>query len=197
MTAPRERITSIAPMPGPLRTAVLGAVAATVIAGCGSDEGTIPPDNATAMLNRLEAVQSNVDAGDCVNAQAQADEFKSDVNLLPAEVDDEVKKGLQQSADQLENLASSQCEPDSGATGASGPTETTDSETSTPTATATTTTETTTEPPPEEPAEPQTQEPEQDQDLAPDGGQGQGGGNVGSDGGVSPSSGGVGSGGGG
>src|SRR5687767_2367313 len=52
VAGPQGRITSIAPMPGPLRNAVLGAVAATLIAGCGSDDGTIPQDNADDLITR-------------------------------------------------------------------------------------------------------------------------------------------------
>jgi hypothetical protein len=193
--APQRRITSIAPMPGPLRKAVLGAVAATVIAGCGSDDGTIPQGNADILVNRLDAIEANVDQGQCDGAADQAEAFKGDVNELPAPVDDEVKHGLQEAADQLVNLAANDCEVDTNTSGPDGvqPTDSTETE---PTSTETTTTETTTEDTTsEEPTteEPDTTEPQQDQSLAPDGDRGQGNGSsggVGSDGGIGPGGGG-------
>ena len=185
--APRESVTSIAAMPGSLRNAVLGAVAATAIAGCGSDDGTIPPDNASNLISQLDAIESNFENQECEQALDHAETFKSNVNLLPASVEDEVKEGLQQTADRLVNLAESDCETPEGTTDIGGAVE------------PDTTDEETTEQPEEsteEPVEPQTEEAQQDQDLTPpEGNEGQGGGNVGSDGGVSPSSGGVGSGG--
>jgi hypothetical protein len=194
--APRRRITSIAPMPGALRIIVLAAVTGIVIAGCGSDEGTIPQDSAEALTNRLDSIESNVGEGRCPEAEAQAEGFKSDVNLLPASVEDDVKQGLQEAASQLVNLTTDDCEPESGATDAGGvvPTDATETE---PTTTETTTTEATTadttseeQPTEEEPTqEPETTDPQEDQSLAPDGNQGQGGG-VGSDGGIGPGGGG-------
>ncbi len=191
--APLERVTSIAPMPGPLRIVVLGAVAATLIAGCGSDDGTIPREDGEDLLATLEAVDSNTSQGNCPQAQAQAESFKGKVNELPASVDDEVKQGLQQAADQLVSLAANDCEPEEAATGPEGAVTTDATETEPTTTEETTTTpettteETTTEEEPEEPVEPETQELEEDPDLAPSGNQGQGGsGGVGSDGGIGP-----------
>lgn len=191
-------------MPGILRNAVLGAVAATAIAGCGSDDGTIPPNDAENLINRLDVIESHVQDQNCDQAQAQADGFRDEVNLLPASVDDEVKRGLQQVADQLVELAESDCEVDEGTTdigGAVDPetteaTDTTDATTETET-TDTTDEQTTEEPeePVEEPVEPDTAQPQESEQIEPPtGNQGQGGGSVGSDGGVGPS-GGVGSGG--
>ena len=189
VVGPQGRITSIAPMPGSLRNAVLGAVAATVIAGCGSDDGTIPEQTADDLLTRLEAIDEHVDQRQCDEARAQAETFSTDVEELPAEVDGEVKQGLEESADQLVNLTTSDCEPlPTGATGAEGvttePTEPTTTETTT--TEETTTEETTSE---EEPTEEQeTPEPQQDPDLPPQssGNPGQGSGGVGSDGGIGP-----------
>ena len=198
----QKRVTSIAPMPGSLRNAVLGAVAATAIAGCGSDDGTIPSQDAENLLSRLDAIESNVDQQQCEDAQLQADQFASEVRQLPADVDNEVQEGLEQSADRLISLAANDCEAETGGTDEGGVVPTEAETTETPDTTDADTTDTTdeeTEQPEEteEPVEPETEEPQQDPDLnVPEGNEGQGGGNVGSDGGVSPSSGGVSGGGG-
>ena len=179
-------VTSIGPMPGKLRNTLLGAVAATAIAGCGSDDGTIPEGNAENLLNRVDAIDSHVDQGDCGEAAAQAEGFREDVDALPAEVDDEVKEGLRESASQLATLTSSDCEEtDENTTDIGGvvPTDTTEEPETTETETTETTEpETTTEQTTEEPT---TEEPQEDPDLAPGNSQGQGGG-VGSDGGIGP-----------
>jgi hypothetical protein len=191
----REPLTSIAPMPGQLRNVVLGALAATVIAGCGSDDGTIPPDNARDLITRLEAIDEQVSLGQCSEAQTQAETFASDVEELPGSVDNEVQRGLEESASRLVSLTSSECEPEEGASGADGAvtTETEPTTTEETTTEETTTEETTTEEPAdEESPEPEDEQPQEDPDLAPPSeNPGEG---VGQDGGVGPS-GGVGSGG--
>ena len=181
-------------MPGTLRNVVLGAVAAMLVAGCGSDDGTIPQDNGDDLLATLEAVDTNTAAGECAAAQDQAESFKNKVNELPAAVDDEVKQGLQQAADQLVSLAANECEPDENTTGAQGvqttdAVETEPTTTEEPTTTQETTTEETTTEEPEEPVEPETEELQEAPGLAPSGNQGQGpggSGGVGSDGGNGP-----------
>ncbi len=131
-------------MPGWKRLSALLAVAAmaTAVTGCGSNEikGTIPTDQAAALNNDLDDVQSAVAAGRCDNATAAADRFVATVNLLPPASGVELKAALRDAGTNLKTLAA--CEP-SGATGADGAqrapttTDTTTSTTSSTTATST------------------------------------------------------------
>ena len=180
-------------MPGtPLRAVLATAVAAAVaISGCGlGDDGeTIPEANADQLLSRLDAVQTNVNGGNCELAREQAEEFSAAVDALPAGVDEEVESGLRQAAERLVQLTGDESEClASGATGATGA-ETTTVETPPPTTTEETTTttepETTTEEPPEEEQE---EEPEEDGPPGPPSGAGNSGngngGGVGATGGI-------------
>ena len=189
-------------MPGNALKIVLWAVTTATIAGCGlGEEGTIPQDDADALLSRLDAVETNVNSGACDLARQQAGEFSDAVDALPAEVDGEVKDGLRQAADRLVELTADDSECiDAGATGVTGAVpppeevETIPEEETTTTETETTTDEETPseEAPPEEEEE---EEPpaEEEQPPEPPGGGGEGG--AGSDGGTGPT-GGVGGGGG-
>lgn len=143
-------ITSIAAVstPAGIRSRLLAlALVAGLVgagAGCGSgQDGTIPPDDANELLSYLNAVEENVQNQDCALAAEQARNFADGVAGLPAQVEGEVRTGLVQAADQIEELASQPSECAAGATGASGPATTTSTTTSEP---AETTTETTTEP---------------------------------------------------
>ncbi len=139
----------LAAMPVRARISLLACIGATALAGCGSDDqATIPPDKAAALIAVLDGIDSNAAEGSCDIAQQQADEFRDQVDLLPAEVDDEVKQGLFEIAGQLEQLTRepSQCTDVGGTSGPTGllePAEQTT--TSTPTTSATTTTTTTTD----------------------------------------------------
>ncbi len=141
----------LAAMPGRLQMTLLAGVCALTLGACGSDEaGTIPKENSSSLVATLDAIQGEVDAGNCELAGESAQAFVDGVNLLPAEVDDEVKQGLQDAANQLRKLTAdpTQCEDQqSGTTGAGGA-EPTEQETST--STSSTTTPPTTEAPPEE-----------------------------------------------
>jgi hypothetical protein len=104
------------------KISLLACVCAATLASCGSNrDATIPPANSEQMLAVLAAVERYASSGDCQLAQQQADEFKNQVVLLPAEVDDEVKQGLFDVADKLNDLAQdpSQC-VDQGASGPTG-----------------------------------------------------------------------------
>lgn len=156
-------------MPGiPLRC-LLAIAAALALGGCaiGDDEPTVPEANADALLERLEAVEEDVNTGECADAVDRAEDFKAEVNELPAEVDDELKQALQDGAARLVQLAEddSECVPTgTGASDDGGVVETTDEPStpevpSTPTETETETgsdtdadepTEETTAPPPAE-----------------------------------------------
>jgi hypothetical protein len=103
------------------RLSLLAIAAATLLAGCGGDDGTIPADRADQLTARLTEVENGVAAGQCEGARASADLFVTQVDQLPAEVDDEVKDALRQGGARLQELATEQCEePDTGATGESG-----------------------------------------------------------------------------
>jgi hypothetical protein len=146
----RERpVSRLAAMPGRIQITLLACLCAAFLAGCGSDvEGTIPNSNSDELISLLDGIEEDVAGGNCELAQDHANEFVDAVNRLPAEVDDEVKGGLQDAAARLEDLSKdqSQCEDTTGETGFDELEPTT-----APTTTTTpTTTETTTEPEEEE-----------------------------------------------
>jgi len=181
----RKAITSIAPMPGAVRNLVLGALAATAIAGCGSDDETIPRTDAEALLARLDAVEENVSQGACNEATAQVEAFRSDVSNLSG-VDREVKRALAKSAVQLLNLAAGECEEDSGID-ETDETTTTTTEPEVETTTTTTTEETTTEETTPDENDGAVSPPPETGDTTQGGNQG--GSNAGQGGGVGPSGG--------
>jgi hypothetical protein len=136
-------------MPQPKRLAALLAVVAmvTVSAGCGSNgiNGSIPAEQASALLTELDAVQGAADRGQCVTAAAGADRFVAGVNALPASAGAQLKAALRDAGSNLKTLAAD-CAP-SGATGAFGAQRdrtNTDTTTSTAATEPTTTTSTTT-----------------------------------------------------
>jgi hypothetical protein len=114
---------------------VLSASAA--LAGCGSSdpEPSIPLESAQTLIGTLREVEANVDAGSCV------EELKAEIEELPSEINDDVRQGLENGADQLGILINDpdQCERPE--------VETTTEETTAPETTTeeTTTEETTTE----------------------------------------------------
>jgi hypothetical protein len=122
-------ITRLAAMSSGGRLSLLAIAAATLLAGCGGDDGTIPPAQGEDLVTRLDEVEGAVAEGKCDGAQASADLFVQQVDQLPASVDDEVKRGLLEGGERLQELATTECEePDTGATGESGfvPEETTE-----------------------------------------------------------------------
>jgi hypothetical protein len=160
------------------KISLLACLGAAALAGCGSgSDGTIPSAASETMIALLDSIDASVAAGDCELASKQADEFKRTVDLLPAPVDDEVKAGLFEAADNLISLTADPSQCVESTTGASGllepspeaPTRepATTSTTTTPEPTTTTST-TTTQPADTQPGQ---QPPEQ-----PSGGGGQGGG---------------------
>ena len=108
--------------------AVLGLAAC----GSGSDDVTIPQDNADAMLAELEELEAAVEADDCTAAVTDATQFVATVNALPKEVGEEVKTELREAGQDLIAKAQdpSQCgdtgeqttttETETGATGEFG-----------------------------------------------------------------------------
>lgn len=183
----------LARMAATARISLLACVGTALLAaGCGSDpEPTIPTANGDEMLTALAGVDQAVAVGSCPLALEHAADFKDEVVLLPAAVDDAVKQGLFDVADELPRLISDapECER-TGATGPSGAVEQPDETTTSTTSTTPTTTTTTTEAEPPETPEPPAggggggQEPGQPQVPAPPSG-----GDGGSTGGTSPSGG--------
>jgi hypothetical protein len=190
-------------MAGRTRISLLVCLFAFGLAGCGSNDGTIPSEQAGDMLALLDALQSDVQDGQCDHVTGTAQEFSSRVQNLPSDVDSDVRNALTKAAAHLDELAAapSACTPVE--TGATGPSDvettpdTTTTEETTPTTTEETTTTTTTDE--EAPTEPDNNgsgngsgngEPP-DQAPAPPTDQGQGGDTGDNGGGVSPPSGGV------
>jgi hypothetical protein len=198
----RKALSRLAAMRGTLHKSLLVCAFALALAGCGSDDGTIPPEDADNLLNQVEAVRSAAEGGLCDRAQDHAQEFVDGVNALPNDVDPEVASELTKAATNLEDLAASpsQCtETETGATGLPGvePTDTTDTTDTTETVEPeTTTTETTStdeeKPEEEEPEEtttiepPPDEEPEEDPSQAPPTGSQGGGGGGPTSGGLEP-----------
>jgi hypothetical protein len=195
----RKALSRLAAMRGTLHKSLLVCVFALALAGCGSDDGTIPPEDADNLLNQVEAVRSAAEGGLCDRAQDHAQEFVDGVNALPNDVDPEVASELTKAATNLEDLAASpsQCtETETGATGLPGvePTDTTDTtETVEPETTTTETTSTDEEKPEEEEPEetttiepPPDEEPEEDPSQAPPTGSQGGGGGGPTSGGLEP-----------
>jgi hypothetical protein len=118
---------------------VLSASAA--LAGCGSSDPdpSIPLESAQTMVTTLREVEANVDAGSCEVAGDKVEELKGEIADLPSEVDDDVRQGLENGADQLGILINDpdQCERPEVET-------TTEEETTAPETTEETTTEETT-----------------------------------------------------
>jgi hypothetical protein len=183
-------ITRLAAMRGRLHNWLLVCAFALTLAGCGSgDDGTIPEDEAGDLLSVLEAMQNQLEEGECDLVDENAEEFLSRVNALPGDVDPEVAGELTRAGERLSELAG---DPDQCATGASGeegpePTDTTETDTSVETTTTETTTDeestTTDEEPAEEDEEPSEDDqppepPSPEPDLPPEGGDEGGGSNV-------------------
>jgi hypothetical protein len=172
-----KALTRLAAMLSGGRVMLLALAAAAVLAGCGGDEGTIPPESSEDLLARLTEIEEAVPRGDCDGAQASADLFVQQVDQLPADVDDEVKRLLTAGGERLQELAAEQCEepPPTGATGETGFQPPPEEETTTPETTTTTST------PEEEQTQPEDDDGGEDQGGGNDGDQGnEGGGNTGS-----------------
>jgi uncharacterized membrane protein YgcG len=149
------------------RVTLLAIAAAALLAGCGGDDPTIPADLGEQLQTRLDEVEGAVAEGNCEGAQDSADLFVTQVDQLPAEVDDEVKRLLTAGGERLQELASEQCdEPTpSGTSGEEGFVPPPEEETTTPATTSSTTSTEQQQPPPDEDGD--------------DGGGGQGGGGQG------------------
>jgi len=144
-------------------------VATFTIAACGEEapQGPkIPPETATALIDKLNDVKTNLDEGDCDDAGSAPSALDAVQEAVDAEADDigpEIVADLRELLGDVEEKVNEFCaaetapeEETSSSTTTESDKETTDEETSTTTTTTeeTTTTESTTEPPTEEPDEP-------------------------------------------
>jgi hypothetical protein len=113
----RMPLASIAAMLSGRKLAVALAVATVSAgaAGCGGDSGpepSIPSDDAQTMIGLLQEVADNVSVGSCIAASQRVDELKSEIDQLPASVNDDVRQALENGTDQLGILVNDpdQCE---------------------------------------------------------------------------------------
>ena len=122
------------------------AVAAT-LAGCGGGdetEGKLPSETATALIDQLDQVQANVEVGSCVVAGTEADDLLADVQALPDDVDEDLRRGLENGVEHLQSLLEDpdQCERPEVETTTEEPTTTEEEPTETEPTTTTEPTET-------------------------------------------------------
>jgi hypothetical protein len=124
--------------------ALMTLALAAGVTGCGSDESddvTIPQDNAQAMLQALDDVETACGNSDSRGAQDAAAEFIDLVNQLPQSVGIKAKEALRDAGMNLKTLSSTSADCTGGET-TTTPT-TTSSSSTTPTSTSTSTTDST------------------------------------------------------
>jgi len=142
---PRRPLSRLAAVGGRTRISLLACLIALGLAGCGSDDGTIPQSQSSDLLALLDNVQETADTGDCDHASEFAREFANRVDELPSDVDADVREELNKAAANLDQLAgdSSQCKPppETGASDTGGVLETTESTSTVEESTTTTTTD--------------------------------------------------------
>jgi hypothetical protein len=138
---------------------VLGMLLAVALAGCGAENRKlIPPDRATALVETADRIKQACDAGDTAEARTAVEAAKVQVNELPRQVDNRLRRNLRQWLDHIRGRLERDCKPEEEATPTPTPTETpeetptptpteTPEETPTPTPTETATPEPTVEPP--------------------------------------------------
>jgi hypothetical protein len=112
----------------PILLALILAGASAGVLGCGGDnnpEPSIPAADAQTLLAKITEVQANVDVGSCLVAEDKADELLADIEQLPASVNEDVRRALDNGANQLKLLLAdpSQCQ---GPSTTSEPTTTTE-----------------------------------------------------------------------
>jgi hypothetical protein len=138
-------------------------LAAVPVAGCGSEDPELIPQNrASALTTTIDEIAAACDDEDTAKAKAAVQAANQQVSELPRRVDGELKRNIRDWLDHIDERIERDCEPqeeEETATPSPTPTETptpTPTETPTPTPTETPTpTPTATEAPPEEtPVEP-------------------------------------------
>jgi hypothetical protein len=117
---------------GRISLALALAAGALGLSACGDDEGgTIPPEDADALLAEVDTLEQSVEDGECSLAAASADRLRLGVDQLGKEVGEPTKDDLRDLTDSLQTLVSEQCdeaqeptetttEPPTGASGADG-----------------------------------------------------------------------------
>jgi hypothetical protein len=136
----QSRMASIPAMPKKLRPILLAltlAAATTALFGCGGDNGPSPSlsaQEAAQLRSKIDEIRANVDVGSCIVADEKTDDLLTDIDELPSSVNDDVRKALENGANNLKLLLRNpdQCQ---------GRTTTTESTTTTPSTTEETTTE--------------------------------------------------------
>jgi hypothetical protein len=94
-------------MPTKLRSAVLAAIPVAgilVLAGCGGDDGpdpSISKQDAQTLLAQIQEIEDNVEVGSCIVASDRTDQLISDIEELPDGVDEDVRKALDNGANNL------------------------------------------------------------------------------------------------
>jgi hypothetical protein len=143
--APIDPLASIAAMPNMLRPILLAlmlAVASAGAVGCGGDgpDPSLSAQEAAVLTAKIDEIEANVEVGSCLVAADKTDDLIADVNDLPSSVNSDVRKALDNGANNLRLLLTN---PDKCEGRATTTTETT---TSTPSTTESTTTTTRTRP---------------------------------------------------
>ena len=116
----------------------LGAMCAILclapLAACGGEEepeGTIPPEAAQGIVDRLNQLEGQVEDGACDDAERTAVTISEAVENLPEEVDGELRETLVEASANVVTLTREDCQeppeeeepplpPETGATGAGG-----------------------------------------------------------------------------
>ena len=112
------------------------SVLAVLAAGCGQDnQGLIPEDRATALVETVDRIESACADQDRKAARQEVDDARAQVNELPRRVDGDLKKNLTEWLDQIERRLNRDCEREPEETPAATETATpVPTETPTPTA---------------------------------------------------------------
>jgi hypothetical protein len=105
----QSRIVSIAAMPNKLRSILLALIlaASAALAGCGGDGGPDPSlsgQEAAVLSSKINEIQDNVDVGSCLVAADKTDDLLADIDQLPSSVNGDVRKALENGANNLKLL---------------------------------------------------------------------------------------------
>jgi hypothetical protein len=94
----------------PIAVFALGVGAAFAVVSCGdSEEGLLPGATADQIVENLEEVERLVAEGDCSGAQQAAQEVASQVDALGSDVNARLRRALADGADELEQVALTDC----------------------------------------------------------------------------------------
>jgi outer membrane biosynthesis protein TonB len=94
-------------------SAALGVASALALVACGDDdeiENKLKRSDARSLLAELEQVRESFAAGDCTSAEVDAQALASEVEDLPQSVDEELRRGLNNGANNLVTLVARDCE---------------------------------------------------------------------------------------